>query len=49
MENFVNKVVGFILVLIFFLSFFDFVNSKELVCSKKLGECYFKFRVSSGG
>lgn len=42
MENFVNKVVGFILVLIFFLSFFDFVNSKELVCSKKLGECYLR-------
>lgn len=42
MENFVNKVVGFILVLIFFLSFFDFVNSKELVCSKKLGECYIR-------
>ena len=36
MENFVNKVVGFILVLIFFLSFFDFVNSKEL------GECYLR-------
>ena len=41
-SSFGDKLIGVFFIALFFLLFFQFVSSKELVCSKNLGECYLR-------
>ena len=41
-SSFGDKLIGIFFIALFFLLFFEFISSKELVCSKKLGECYLR-------
>lgn len=41
-SSFGDKLIGIFFIALFFLLFFQFISSKELVCSKKLGECYLR-------